>query len=208
MPVYFKLRWTHRQYNVPRHNSYCVWAGPRADNADVGTATRWQALVIRSCQVKPDACGNCAFWYYLLLSVAGAKRRQFPRVTQKHKSHFDEFFFTGCAVSCQNCNFPLHWRHNGRDCVLNHQPYDCLLNRLFRRRSKKTSKLRVTGLCEGNSPPHKWPVMRKMFPFGDVIMRYDQWQKVKLSVSVYEGCSFAETQPRGSLTAPISGRTV
>ena len=28
----------------------------------------------------------------------------------------------------------------------------CLLNRLFRRRSKKTSKLRVTGLCAGNSP--------------------------------------------------------
>ena len=27
-----------------------------------------------------------------------------------------------------------------------------LLNRLFRRRSKKTSKLRVTGLCTGNSP--------------------------------------------------------
>ena len=30
--------------------------------------------------------------------------------------------------------------------------YDCLLNRSFRRRSKKTSKLRVTGLCAGNSP--------------------------------------------------------
>ena len=29
---------------------------------------------------------------------------------------------------------------------------DCLLNRLFRCRSKKTSKLRVTGLCAGNSP--------------------------------------------------------
>ena len=41
----------------------------------------------------------------------------------------------------------LHWRHNGRDGVSNHQPCDCLLNRLFRRRSKKTSKLRVTGLC-------------------------------------------------------------
>ena len=34
----------------------------------------------------------------------------------------------------------------------NHQPHDCLLNRLFRRRSKKTSKLRVTGFCVGNSP--------------------------------------------------------
>ena len=44
------------------------------------------------------------------------------------------------------------WRHNGHDGISNHQPHDCLLNRLFRRRSKKTSKLRVTGLCAGNSP--------------------------------------------------------
>ena len=47
---------------------------------------------------------------------------------------------------------PLHWRHNARDSVSNHQPNECLLNCLFRRRSKKTSKLRVTGLCAGNSP--------------------------------------------------------
>ena len=45
----------------------------------------------------------------------------------------------------------LLWRHNGRYNVSNHQPHECLLNRLFRRRSKKTSKLRVTGLCVGNS---------------------------------------------------------
>ena len=46
----------------------------------------------------------------------------------------------------------LRWRHNGHDSVSNHQPHGCLLNRLFRGRSKKTSKLRVTGLCAGNSP--------------------------------------------------------
>ena len=46
----------------------------------------------------------------------------------------------------------LQWRHNGHDSVSNHQPHDCLLNRLFRHRSKKTSKLRVTGICAGNSP--------------------------------------------------------
>ena len=63
----------------------------------------------------------------------------------------------------------LRWRHNGHDSVSNHQPHLCLLNRLFTRRTKKTSKLRVTGLCVGNSP-HKWPVTRKMFPFDDVIM--------------------------------------
>ena len=46
----------------------------------------------------------------------------------------------------------LRWRQIGRDNVSNHQPHDCLLNRLFKHRSKKTSKLRVTGLCAGNSP--------------------------------------------------------
>ena len=46
----------------------------------------------------------------------------------------------------------LQWRHSDREAVPNHQPYDCLLNRLFRHRWKETSKLRVTGLCAGNSP--------------------------------------------------------
>ena len=69
----------------------------------------------------------------------------------------------------------LQWCHNDHDGVSNHQPHGCLLNCLFRRRSKETSKLRATGLCVGNSPgpvnsPHKGPVTRKMFPFDDVIM--------------------------------------
>ena len=50
-------------------------------------------------------------------------------------------------------------------------------------RSKKTSKLRVTGLCEGNLPvtgefpvftgefPAQKPVTRNMFPFDDFIMK-------------------------------------
>ena len=59
----------------------------------------------------------------------------------------------------------LQWRHNDYDSVSNHQPHGCLLKRLFRPRSKKTSKLRVTGLCVGNSPgpvnsPHKGPLLR------------------------------------------------
>ena len=46
----------------------------------------------------------------------------------------------------------LRWRHNRHDSVSNHQRRDCFLKRLFRNRSKKTSKLRVTGLYAGNSP--------------------------------------------------------
>ena len=50
------------------------------------------------------------------------------------------------------CATALQWRHNGRDSVSNHQPHHCLLNGLLRHRSKKTSKLRLTGLCAVNSP--------------------------------------------------------
>ena len=68
----------------------------------------------------------------------------------------------------------VRWRHNEHDGVSSHRRLDCLFSPLFRRRSKKASKLRVTGLCDENSPvigefPHKWPVTRKMFPFDDVL---------------------------------------
>ena len=55
----------------------------------------------------------------------------------------------------------LQWRHIDHDSVSNPQPRGCLLNRLFRSRSKKTSKLRVTGLCAGNSPvTNEFPAQR------------------------------------------------
>ena len=65
-----------------------------------------------------------------------------------HSQHYLSQFHLKQEIS----RITLLWRYNEHDCVSDHQPYDCLLNRLFRRRSKKTSKLRVTGLCAGSSP--------------------------------------------------------
>ena len=70
----------------------------------------------------------------------------------------------------------LRWRHNGRDSISNHQFRDCLLNRLFRRRSSKDQRSAslafVWGIHWGPvNCPYKWPVTRKMFPFDDVIMK-------------------------------------
>ena len=99
-------------------------------------------------------------------------------------------------TNCHDSTGSLRWRLKGRDGVSNHQPHDdCLLNSLFGRRSKKTSKFRVTGLCAGNSPGQ---VTRKMFPFDDVIMddetRYCgstptlyQWSKHNLALSHRDG---------------------
>ena len=76
-------------------------------------------------------------------------------------SHFSGLKFlrslivNSCRVEVYHCCYPsyiLQWRHNERNGVSNHQPDDCLLKHWFRHRSKNTSKLRVTGLCEGNSP--------------------------------------------------------
>ena len=56
---------------------------------------------------------------------------------------------------------PLQWWHNDRNGVSNHQPHDCLLGRLSGRRSKKSSKLCVSGLCAGNSPvTGEFPALR------------------------------------------------
>ena len=68
---------------------------------------------------------------------------------QDIRTHRDDVAQSVYIRSTQ-CN--AQWRHNERDSVSNHRRHDCLLNRLFRRRSKKTSKLCVTGLCGGNSP--------------------------------------------------------
>ena len=95
-----------------------------------------------------NACGRCG---YLLNKYCACEIRLLNVV-------ICNFFLTWVC-------FPLQWRHNEQDGVSNHQRLECLLNRLFRPRSKKTSKLR---LCEGN--PAQGPVTRKMFPFDDVII--------------------------------------
>ena len=80
--------------------------------------------------------------------------------------HFNiKTIFPGLGISILKIRWPWHcfikgistlvtlqWRHNGHGSVPNHQPHHCILNCLFRCRSKKTSKICVTGLCVGNSP--------------------------------------------------------
>ena len=59
---------------------------------------------------------------------------------------------TSSCLSAGLAYRPLQWCHNERDGVSNHRRLDSLLNRLFGGWSKKTSKLRATGLCEDNPP--------------------------------------------------------
>ena len=103
----------------------CVWINNWVNNGEAGDLRRYR--------IHYDVTVMNSFWL------------------------FPMWFVHGAPCQCYNCwtgahPFTLRWRHNDHDSVSNHQSHGCLLNRLFRRRSKKTSKLRVTGLCVGNSP--------------------------------------------------------
>ena len=76
---------------------------------------------------------------YVKNMALGPQSRQKPRPTASvfvYQSHSGHVFNIAWQAMIETYN----------------QPRDCLLTRLFRRRSKKTSNIRVTGLCEGNSP--------------------------------------------------------
>ena len=60
------------------------------------------------------------------------------------------------TLGLMTASTPLQWRHNESDGVSNQHRHEWLLNYLFRRRSKKISKLRSTGLYEGEFTGHRW----------------------------------------------------
>ena len=105
-------------------------------------------------------------WTGVIYSELSISRGNFSVKNASHNTYVSPLrmrngvpFRSSISISTPLCGYSavcktvlLQWRHNTHDDVSNHQPRDCLLNRLFRRISKKTSKLRVTGLCEGNSP--------------------------------------------------------
>ena len=91
------------------------------------------------------------WWPHALLHVQRTRRHP-PRYRKWILGRHINLYKSPYIILSVTTLKPLHWRHNGHECVSNHQPHDCLLKRLFRHRSKKTSKLRVTGLCVGNSP--------------------------------------------------------
>ena len=92
-------------------------------------------MVDKSCKIWPIAFIHNCFLALFSLHLAHFK--------VKSCSWFNEVLQT---------QMTLQWRHNGHNSISNHQPHDCLLNYIFTHWSKKTSKLRVTDLCAGNSP--------------------------------------------------------
>ena len=92
--------------------------------------------------------------FVTILAILAALSSLYKLIMYPYSLHDDKFI--GMLT--------FHWRHNDHDVVSIHQPHDCLLNRLFRRRSKKTSKLRVTGpLCREFTGTGEFPAQRASY---------------------------------------------
>ena len=97
------------------------------------------------------------------------------------------------AGTCSS--FLLEWCHNGCDGVSNQQHHHCL----FRRRSKKTSKLRVTGLCAGNSPMTGEFPARRASNTENISIR---WRHHVLQISWHLDCSDSSPTDTLQITNP------
>ena len=119
---------------------------------------------------------DCLFKSLFRLTTKNTKAsryRSFLREVHRHHCLWSNYIIVSGPVKKS-----LRWRHNEHDSVSNHQHHDCWLNRLFRQRSKKISKLRVTGLCEGNSPvTGEFPAQRTSNAEKDSIWwRHHEWR--------------------------------
>ena len=80
----------------------------------------------------------------------------------------------------------LQWRYNGHDSVSNHHPHIVYLAIYLgadqRKYQSSASLTFVRGIHRWPvNSPHKWPVTRKMFPFDDVVM---SWEEICLLFAV------------------------
>ena len=98
--------------------------------------------------------------------------------SQQSKYHTNaDFEEAECRVTAE-----IQWCYDEHDGFSNHRCLDCVLIRLFRCRSTKTSKLRITGLCEGNSP----------VAFGFLSQRASNVENVSIRLRHVNRCYFSK----------------
>ena len=86
-----------------------------------------KAIKVLLCSTKPTQTDKSYIYHELY-------QKNWLRIQMMWYVKFTSLWCSRAWLKRQNS---LQWRHNGRDSVSNHQPHDCLLNRLFRHRSKK-----------------------------------------------------------------------
>ena len=137
----------------------CAWINTWVNNRVAGDLRRHHAHYDVIVMIHRE----CWFWdsIWPLMSYIFAENikapNQWPFVRGIHPSRVDSPHKGPVMWKHFPCHdiimyITLRLCHNEHNGISTHRHLDCLLNRLFRHRSKKPSKLHVTGFCDGNSP--------------------------------------------------------
>ena len=170
--VFIYLQWNRMPLLKPALSSNCTFVrGIHRSRWILLTKCQYSTVLWVMCVPSPPLIG--VVWQITGSSTAFSATKKIPKINNTghlgdqstgnrwipHKEFvmrnafgLTTYTHTITIVSTSTHCHSLQWRHNGCDGVSNHWRLDCLLFHLFRRRPKKTSKLLVTGLCEGNSP--------------------------------------------------------
>ena len=122
---------------------------------NMARASLMQDLIFKVLFSKSNSINtSCMLCVYVITAICSCKlsRSHFEIVRKSLINMLQSQILCRMHSRGSHMTIILQWRHYEQDGVSNHQPQHWLLNRLHRRRSRKTSKLRVTDLCEGNSP--------------------------------------------------------
>ena len=130
------------------------------------TGTPMWALMFSLCTV----CAPFFIWMSIMNHLGAISLTSIPEIVSVSSADFHiSYSNVMCKISSWleqsfgtfiddnlSKNITLQWRHNELDGISNYQHLNSLLNRLFRRRSQKTSKLHVTGPLWGEINGDRW----------------------------------------------------
>ena len=155
----------HAWRHVAIHVFVFVWNHPVPDRICIFPMIPNTSFLNKNIEAHRKEFANCKrFWLHEMMRVREFEQIRTGPGNQKQKEaivnadpSIGPLFKGNWIAITAMAGQSLQWRQNENDGVSNHQLPDCLLNRLYRRRSKKTSKLRVTGLSTVRGI-HRWPV--------------------------------------------------
>ena len=148
--------------NIYIHMYVCIYPVSHLLNREHDVCGKIHGMIFKHisqfCSLIPCDIPDILCWYLTSTAAKTCLPGAMKQLEEWMPKHHTKLVSTGNKITTERIKAhlidytSLQWRHNVCDGVWNHQPTDYLLHTLFRRKSKKPSKLLVTGLYEGNSP--------------------------------------------------------
>ena len=144
------VRGLHRGLVNSPHKGPATWEMFPFDDVTMSIISEYMSLI----KFMSTTCDTAIWWTLITLRLQEYTTHCRLYFIAFFNQIFKQYVFMGhidnTSALMQVMACCIQWLHNERDGISNHWRFDCVLNCLFRCRSKRTSKLLITGLWERN----------------------------------------------------------